>query len=316
MITTSTPVTTVAADIVSVHEVQDAAEVAAPVSDPVSPSALTALKRFAVSITAFNVVGHLWLGFEQAPITPIVAVLFAFAFAGVLEAIASAADGRPPAWRLGRDRLLAFALPVHISALACAMLLYGNAALSPYLFAIAVGLSTKYLVKLTINGKRRHVLNPSNTGIAATLIVFPWVGIAPPYQFTAGTEGVVDWAIPLGILVSGTFLNASLTKRLPLILAWVGGFVLQAVLRSWLFDAALLGALVPLTGVAMILYTNYMITDPATTPSSRQGQVAFGLANAAIYGVLVLNHVAFGLFFALVITCALRGLYVVVRGTR
>lgn len=312
MTITPSTITTVAPEIAVAPEVQELTTAAAPVP----AGALTALKRFALSITAFNVIGHLWLGFEQAPITPIVTVAFAFAFAGLLEAVASAADGRPPAWRMGRDRLLAFALPVHISALACAMLLYGNAAVSPYLFAVAVGLSTKYLIRLRIKGQRRHVLNPSNTGIAVTLILFPWVGIAPPYQFTAGTEGIADWLIPLGILASGTMLNAGLTKRLPLILAWIGGFVLQAVFRSVVFDAALFGALVPLTGVAMILYTNYMITDPATTPSSKRGQIAFGLANAAIYGVLMLNHVAFGLFFALVITCGLRGLYLVVLGNR
>ena len=37
----------------------------------------------------------------------------------------------------------------------------------------------------------------------------------------------------------------------------------------------------------MVLYTNYMITDPGTTPFSRRGQIAFGLTNAAIYGLLV-----------------------------
>jgi hypothetical protein len=62
-----------------------------------------------------------------------------------------------------------------------------------------------------------------------------------------------------------------------------------------------------MTGVAFILYTFYMVTDPATTPSSTQSQVAFGLGVAAIYGLLMVGHVVFGLFFALTIVCAIRG---------
>jgi predicted signal transduction protein with EAL and GGDEF domain len=59
-----------------------------------------------------------------------------------------------------------------------------------------------------------------------------------------------------------------------------------------------------------------MITDPPTTPSSPRAQLAFGLAVAATYGLLMINHIVFGLFFALVIVCAIRGswLWVTQRG--
>jgi hypothetical protein len=63
-----------------------------------------------------------------------------------------------------------------------------------------------------------------------------------------------------------------------------------------------------MTGVAFILYTFYMVTDPATTPSGRREQIAFGVSVAAVYGVLMVAHVVFGLFFALTIVCAVRGL--------
>jgi hypothetical protein len=67
-------------------------------------------------------------------------------------------------------------------------------------------------------------------------------------------------------------------------------------------------ALVPMTGVAFILYTFYMVTDPATTPSGRRAQIAFGLSVSAVYGLLMMTHVVFGLFFALTIVCTFRGL--------
>lgn len=50
-------------------------------------------------------------------------------------------------------------------------------------------------------------------------------------------------------------LNAKLTLKMPLLLGWAGGFVLQALLRAVFTDAWVLGALSPMTGVAFILYT-------------------------------------------------------------
>jgi len=63
-----------------------------------------------------------------------------------------------------------------------------------------------------------------------------------------------------------------------------------------------------MTGVAFILYTFYMVTDPATTPSGWRDQIVFGVSVAAVYGVLMVMHVVFGLFFALTLVCAFRGL--------
>ncbi|MCY2964261.1 MAG: enediyne biosynthesis protein UnbU, partial [Planctomycetota bacterium] len=74
----------------------------------------------------------------------------------------------------------------------------------------------------------------------------------------------------------------------------------------------LVATLVPMTSAAFILFTLYMIPDPATTPKSTWGQIAFGAGNAAVYGVLQVTHVVFGLFLALTITCAIRGVLIVV----
>jgi enediyne biosynthesis protein E5 len=79
------------------------------------------------------------------------------------------------------------------------------------------------------------------------------------------------------------------------------------VIRTAVLDATLVAALLPMTGLAFLLFTTYMITDPGTTPFATQGQIAFGLTVAAVYGLLMTLHIVFGLFFALVITSALRG---------
>ncbi|HEX5433153.1 MAG TPA: enediyne biosynthesis protein UnbU, partial [Candidatus Angelobacter sp.] len=80
----------------------------------------------------------------------------------------------------------------------------------------------------------------------------------------------------------------------------------QAVIRSSVFGTPLMAALNPMTGVAFILFSFYMISDPATTPFSARGQVAFGAAVASAYGLLLVTHVVFGLFFALTTVSGVR----------
>lgn len=277
-----------------------------PVTPPKKDPRLAALKRFAISISVFNIAGHLVLGFEQPPITPILCLLLAYGMEIGLEMLDATVTGRPRRFENNFRSVVVFLLPAHITALACGMLLYSGPVLWPYLLATASGIVVKYIIKAPLAGRMRHVMNPSNFGIALVLLMFPWVGIAPPYMFTANVAQPFDWVIPFAILFLGSMLNFKLTKKYPLILAWVGGFVLQAVVRAVVFDAALLPAIAPLTGVAFILFTNYMITDPGSTPVGRREQIIFGLTCAATYGVLVSLHIAYGLFFALVITCLLR----------
>jgi Na+-translocating ferredoxin:NAD+ oxidoreductase RnfD subunit len=273
---------------------------------------ITALRRFAISITVFNIVGHLFLGFEQAYLTPVVGLLTGYVVSLVLETVDAWARGRQPRYRGSARTFVNFLLPAHIAGLACAMLLYGNESLWPTVFAVTVAVASKYLVRVRVGGALRHVLNPSNFGISVTLLCFTWVSIAPPYQFTEFVRGPLDWLIPLAVLASGTMLNAKLTHRVPLILGWVGGFVLQAVIRALFFHDSLVSILLVMAGVAFILYTNYMITDPGTTPTAPRNQVIFGLLTALTYGALVVAHIAFGLFFALVIVCVGRLLWTLV----
>jgi hypothetical protein len=275
-----------------------------PPRDPRS----AALRRFGVSITALTILGHTVLGFEQAYATPVVAVLAALVIELLLDSIEATVKGRRPRYLGPPGKVIDFLLPAYIAGLAVALLLYGNNTFWPYILAVVVAISSKYLIRVRMENRLRHVLNPSNAGIVAVLLLFPWVGIAPPYEFTEWISGWLDALVPALLLVAGTMLNATLTRKIPLILGWTGGFVAQALVRDAFTDISLISALLPMTGVAFVLFTNYMITDPGTTPVRTVNQVLFGAATAATYGVLVAVHVVFGLFFALVIVCALRGI--------
>jgi hypothetical protein len=69
----------------------------------------------------------------------------------------------------------------------------------------------------------------------------------------------------------------------------------------------------PMTGFAFILFTFYMITDPATSPAKRLRQVAFGCAVALGYAAFMELHVVFGLFYALTVVTAARGGFLYLR---
>lgn len=277
---------------------------------------ISALRRFAVSITVLTILGLTVLGFEEAYVTPVVAVAAACLIELVLETIEALAQQRPVKYKGSPKQLADFLLPAYITGLACAMLLYANSELWPIVFAATVAVGSKYVLRVKINGRARHFLNPSNIGIVATLLLFHWVGIAPPYQFTEWVRGPFGWLIPLAILASGTMLNAKLTKKMPLIAAWVGVFALQAVVRTAIEHTATISALLVMTGTVFVLFTNYMITDPGTTPVRPWHQAAFGAAAAVTYGLLVYLHIVFGLFFCLVIVCALRGAGIAVLSAR
>jgi hypothetical protein len=335
------------------------------------PDQLGGLRRFALAITVFTLLGHFWFGFEQSYVQPLASVATAYVTQLLLEALGAWAQGRRPGFTRSFGALLNSLLSAHISGLACAMLLYANGRIWVVCFASAVAIASKTVFRVPIGSAKgawplllyqfvlfvfllqtgevtshwipvapqwilafrlgvlalvlvlaalpppglaaRHYLNPSNFGIAVTLLLFPSVGIAAPYQFTENLGSVGDWVVPMVIISTGSILNTWYTGRLPLVLAWVGTFALQAIVSSlilWFSTGycPLAARLSVMTGVAFILFTFYMVTDPATTPEGPGAQVAFGASVALVYSLFVMSHVVFGLFFALVIVCTARGL--------
>jgi hypothetical protein len=64
-----------------------------------------------------------------------------------------------------------------------------------------------------------------------------------------------------------------------------------------------------MSGVAFLLFTFYMVSDPATTPFKFKNQIYFGAGVAFTYGILMSLHIVFGLFFSLFAVCSIRGVY-------
>lgn len=267
-----------------------------------------ALRNFAISMSIFNILGYAVLGFEQPWSWPFFALAIGYSAEILIETITAKVHNRAPAYAGNGFRgWFTFLLPAHITALAANMLLYANDRFWPIGFAVLVGIGQKTLFRAPVKGRLRHFMNPSNLGISAALLLFPWVNVAPPYHFTENVPAMISILIPVVIITSGTVLNAMLTKKVALIVGWLGGFVIQALLRWWIWDVAIWAALIPMTGVAFVLFTNYMITDPGTTPSRARNQFMFGSGVAMVYGLLLVFNIVYTLFFAVTIVCLIRG---------
>jgi enediyne biosynthesis protein E5 len=278
---------------------------------------LFALWYFATLMIAWNIAGHTFLGFEQSWAHPVVAVLAACVTQLILEWIDARSIGRKPRYRGSVANFLNFLPPAMITGFACAMLLYPNDRLAPIVFASVLAIASKVLFRIRLeNGSLTHFLNPSNFGIVATLLLFSDIGQAPPYQFTENITGFWHWALPAAILATGIVVHGYATGRLPLCIAWLLGFVGQGVFRAWLAGNDWYVPLMPMSSAGFILFTLYMIPDPATTPILKGRQAVFGVGVAVAYAVLQLLHIVFGLFLALILVCCVRGLCITIANAR
>lgn len=267
-----------------------------------------ALFYFGSLLTIWVLVGHTILGFEQAWIQPLVAGLTACVAQVLLDYIDAYARGRKPRLTASWSAAATLLVPAWISGMAIGMLLWPNELLLPIAFASCLAIASKVLFRAPFGSGTQHVYNPSNFGLTMTLLLCPWVSIAPPYHFTENVVGFWNWVVPGIILLSGVIVHAFCTGRLPLVGAWIGGFITQALLRHLFFGTSLVAPLVPMTSAAFVLFTLYMIPDPATTPVNPRRQIFFGLAVAGVYALIQINHLVYGLFGALLLVSTLRGI--------
>ena len=278
---------------------------------------LAALRRFAVTITVLNLLGRSVLGFENSWAQMVVALLAAYATEIILELVDAGANKKGPRFSDGGvTNFVDFLLPAHISGMAISMLLYCGDLLLPFAFASVVAITSKALLTVKVNNAERHFLNPSNTGVALTVLLFPALAPIMPWQFTENLSSNWSSAFAVIVIILGTYMNWYYAKRMPLVLAWVAVFAIQGVLRCLVNGLPLIVGLIPITGVSFLLFTFYMITDPGATPSDKREQMIFGASTAVVYCFLVLAHVGFAFFYALLIVSLCRGLFLYLREVR
>jgi hypothetical protein len=274
------------------------------------------LRTSATLATVFVILGQTKFGFEQSVAQVFVCLLTGYACALLYEWVDAKASGDVPGYAGGGfKKLVDWMLSAHMTAVTLSFLLYYNRQLWVAAFTVAMALGSKYLFRVRVNGRLQHFMNPSNFGIAVVLSTFKWVGVLP-WGWTINLHGAWDWIVPLVITGLGLRLNLLFTGRLPLIGSWLAAFILQGAFRAWRMDTPLAGQLSVLTGITMVLFTLYMITDPQTSPSRPRSQVIFGAGIALAYSILFDLHLQYTMFYAVTAVCAIRGVILYVASRR
>lgn len=277
---------------------------ARPARDP-----RTGLRTSATLATIFTIFGHFLFGFEQAWAPVFVSLAAGYSATLVFETIDARANGRTPGYVGGGFKKFAdFMLSTHMTAITLAFLLYCGRQLWIVAFSAVLAIGSKYLLRVNLGGRMRHFMNPSNFAIVVVLACFQWTGIIP-WGYTATLHGFWDVALVLFIVMLGSRLNILFTGRVPTILAWLSGFIVFGTIRALIMGDPVVAQFVPLTGIPLILFTFYMITDPMTSPSRLRSQILFGGGIALAYSVLLVLEVQYTMFYAVTVVAALRGMW-------
>jgi len=163
---------------------------------------------------------------------------------------------------------------------------------SPYLWPFAITAIISIMSKYVLRYRNTHIWNPSNFGIT-------WMFALMPF----GVAGLsIQWGNniwPMLIIWTLGLIIVWRVKRLHITLTYVFGFVFFSLLRSFITGDTFLTEVSPLTGPMYQLFVFFMITDPATTVKSRNGQILVAFLIAFVEFVFRLNQFIYAPFYAL-----------------
>lgn len=130
-----------------------------------------------------------------------------------------------------------------------------------------LAIASKYLI--TVNG--RHIYNPNLFGLfVAVMLGGGIISPSPAYQWGGYP------AVSIFVVTAAIVLFATKIQRTALILSFLGFYAVNIAVRAFIiqhhvpWQTIVLGTI---TSPAFYLFTFFMITDPATSPSSRKGQI-------------------------------------------
>ena len=182
----------------------------------------------------------------------------------------------------------------YITGISCGILLR-----SLYLWPFAIASLLSVMSKYVLRYKGRHLWNPSNLGICVVLFAAPGIVAALGEQW-----GNDLWAMAV-IWVLGSVILWRV-KRFHVSFTYAASFVLLAYVRTLISGNPFLSEVAPITGPMYQLMAFFMVTDPATSVSSRNGRIAvaflvalaemvlrlFEIVNAPLYALFLVGPVA------------------------
>ena len=180
----------------------------------------------------------------------------------------------------------------YVTGISLALLIKPQAGLLwPFALGAFLAISSKY----ALTYRNRHLWNPSNFGICLLLLAAPESVAVLSHQW--GNElatNAVIWGFGLLIAWRAGVLHVTLT--------YVAGFLLFALIRTWIVGGPLAGEIAPLTGPMYQLFVFFMVTDPRTTIRTARGRMIVVALVALVEGLIRLSgdfHMAlFGPLYA------------------
>jgi len=161
-------------------------------------------------------------------------------------------------------------------------------------FPVFLAIGSKYL--LTFDG--RHVFNPSMFGVAMSLLLTrELITAAPAYQWAGGD---VTMSVFLGTAALVLFVFRGVGRGW-LVASFLVFYALQTAVRAYImrhhlpWQTLFLGTL---ESPPFYLFTFYMLTDPATSPKTPRGQVAFAFVLTVVDAVLHFRESVYTFFYA------------------
>ena len=160
----------------------------------------------------------------------------------------------------------------------------------PFALCAAISIASKYVLRY----KGRHIWNPTNFGIVMLLLLAPESAAVLSIQW-----GSNMWA--MGVIWIIGLLTLWKVKRFHITFVYIISFLVYGYLRSLYTGDAYLAEVALMTGPMYQLFALFMMTDPKTTVSSRNGRIITVIAIATLEAVLRLNELVYAPFYALFI---------------
>ncbi len=140
--------------------------------------------------------------------------------------------------------------------------------------AIVIAISSKFFIRWN----NKHIFNPSNIGIVAVILLTDSAWAVP------GQWGQEMW---WALLLSGAGLIVIIGySRMLTTISFLSVYSSLLILRSiWLGDSLQI-PLHQMQGGSLLVFAFFMLSDPMTTPNSRNGRIVFGSLVAVLGWVL------------------------------
>jgi len=158
----------------------------------------------------------------------------------------------------------------------------------PFALCAAISIASKYVFRF----KGTHIWNPTNFGIVVMLLIASDSMAVLSIQW-----GSNMWAMILIWLVG--FVVISKVKLFHVCAVYIISFLAFGWIRSLYTGSIYLAEIAPLTGPMYQLFVLFMITDPKTTVSSRNGRMIVAFMIALVEMFFRFGEAVYAPFYAL-----------------